>query len=241
MAVYFIDLFTDTNSTNLESHTPTLGTSWTKNATQAAGLHQIQTNKGKLVSTTRSYYMANTAVGSVKANYVVQCEIRLGFADANEFASILVRLTENTYPNITAYGCGIGNTTAATGKAFFKVWRWSNAACNTPTAELFSREITSEYDGTTEKVCAIAVEGTLITAWFDHKVEFRGTDANISAAGKAGINGKIASTGRTATWDVFGWTDIEISHLLEDDPMEVMGVGNLSPRPRNRRRTIWVN
>ena len=237
MSVRFQDVFTATDGTTLDARVPNIGTSWDKHASQAANSITIVGNKAELAVTTKTYYKANASGGSSVGQFV-RANMRLESASQNEQVALMARFAENTYPNVSAFGVAIAQTTG--GLHELRLIYWNNQDVLAPTTIGAGVDIAAEYDGTAQAVVAIISESNHHAVFFNGVKRIDAIDTSVSSPGAfAGIMGKAQATSRAQTWDAFNWQDIDFVHLssdLTDEDSEILEQFRLR---RTRRRVAW--
>jgi hypothetical protein len=188
MAVIFEDLFTETVSTNLATHVPDTGLSWTQ--LQVTGIRLFQVNAA--VDQLRCdgnegdagfIYTADVAYPS--ANYEVQSTFITTFSTITPFY-IMARIqdAENMYAVRLVLSSGSNNA-----QLYKKVaGTWSTLGSTVTIA-----------DGSVVK---LSVNGTAIKVYDDGSEVISVTDSDISAAGEAGLGHGGGAELVTSTDDV---------------------------------------
>lgn len=210
MALIFLDNFTDSNGTNLGSHTPDTGTGWTNHSTLNPGaVGAIQSNRHYGGVTNAHWYIDDT-VGS--ADYLVTAEtFKQPFGGNILGAYIYARFdtSANTGYWFRQYESG-SNGLLQLGKTV--------SGTNTSLGTL-----SASYGTNTSLRLELQVEGTTITAWAQRLSDsqwilsdgsttgtktacFIVTDSSISAEGRAGLN---ATNSLSSTRTHFNWFQVD--------------------------------
>lgn len=199
MAVIFQDNFTDTSTTDLSSHTPDTGTSWTLLWQNGTNNFDIKTNNigGEANAASDGFiYTADATYPS--ANYEVEYT-QVGLSTTGESpVYIFVRIQD--VENMYAVKIREATTLCQLYKKVAGTWSTLGSAFDEPA------------DGS---VCKLQIIGSALK-FFDDGVEVASaTDSDITAAGKAGIGAGGGAELVTSTDDVR--TDAVIDTLSVND------------------------
>lgn len=170
MATVFSDTFTDTNGTLLQSHTPTIGTSWVKHSGSGSEDATISSNQlaTPILAGASLLYYANGTPGN--ANYSTQATMTI---TANSGGGVTARHSSSA---TTFY---LARYLKSAGQ-----WQLFKFVAGTATSlGTYSESITNG----TQKVCKLTCSGSTITVTIDGTLRITATDSAITAAGFGGV------------------------------------------------------
>lgn len=172
MTTIFQDTFTGSNGTQLQSHTPDIGTSWTRLYGSAAALDWVINASNQIapeVSTDNGVIYTADATYS-NANYYVEFTLTAQSTSTARPTYALVRVQDQE--NMYAVLINGGTNTCSLYKKVSGTWTALGSAFSKPA------------DGS---VCKLEIIGTTLTFYDDGVSVASATDSSISVAGKAGL------------------------------------------------------
>jgi hypothetical protein len=137
VAVIFNDTFTEGANTNLASHTPNTGTSWTELWSTSAGVRTLQVEAGadqiRCTGNSGDFGLIYTAdVTYPTANYEVQATLITTFSTATP-AYLIARLTDQENMYAVRYVLSSGGNNAQLYKKVSGTWSTLGSAVTMPT------------------------------------------------------------------------------------------------------------
>lgn len=184
-AIYGRDTFTDTDTTELSTHTSTGGAAWAKNTGGSADMTILGNRCVQTTSNGGLGYNYYLDVAPASPNYRVQADFVVFTVISTNYIGLGVRKS----------------TTAATHYEFtyngpMAQWELNHFAAGSGT--LLDSAAVTLTNGQTYRV-ALEAKGSLLRGKVNGLVVVEATDANITTAGRAGLGGYVPGSAATAS------------------------------------------